>query len=103
MRDENALRRPDFLGGIPIRFADDQAWTLPEPPPGAPGEKRFLDNGTGLGPDYEAAVAAVLEAEDEPERLRAELALTILLLGRNYNLAPEDFQALLTFPRSSPA
>ena len=54
-------------------------------------------------PDCEATVAAVLEAEDEAERLRAELALAILLLATNYDLAPSDYGALLDYPPGDPA
>jgi hypothetical protein len=93
MCDETALRRPDFLGGVAIRLADGRDWVLPGPPPPGP------INGK-LDRDYMACVEAVRDAEDEFERLRAELALTILLLARNYDLGPDDYQALLTFPSS---
>src|SRR5688572_24493754 len=67
MLDEPTRRRPDFLPGGPIRLADGQDWTFP-----APGEA------ADFGPDYAALVAAIDEAEDPAERLRAELALAIL-------------------------
>lgn len=48
-------------------------------------------------------LAAVFEAEDAAERLRAELALAIGLLRTNYDLAPADYARLLSFPPDDPA
>src|SRR3954471_11611022 len=91
MLDEESLRRPDFLPGIPVRMADGQIWSLPKAPDRYP---RMADGGV-LGQDYEAMVAEVLDAEDEAEQRRAELALAIALLARNYDLGPADYQELL--------
>lgn len=101
--DESALRRRDFLPGSAIRLADNQYWTFPAPPSplgpasGTPGEA------ADLGPDYYAAVDAVREAEDHVEQLRAELALAICLLVRNYVLGPDTLFALLDYPPGDPA
>jgi hypothetical protein len=46
---------------------------------------------------------AVRETEDEAERLGAELALAILLLAHNYELAPADYFTLLSFAPGDPA
>jgi len=99
MLDETALRRPDFRPGISARMADGQVWYLPagpdrDPEGAAEGPAAAADDG-GLGRDYEATVAAVLDAEDGAERLRAELALAIVLLAHNYDLGPADYQELL--------
>ncbi|MBX6311450.1 MAG: hypothetical protein IRY99_00775, partial [Isosphaeraceae bacterium] len=48
-------------------------------------------------------VQAVLEAEDEVELLRAELALAIFLLGWNYDLSPEAYGTLLDCSPGHPA
>src|SRR3954454_218699 len=87
MPREYVLRRPGFHPGHAIRMADGQEWTLPGP--GCPGIS---------GAEYESLLAGLSEAEDEPERLRAELALAIYLLDRNYRLTPEDFTSLLGCP-----
>jgi hypothetical protein len=92
MLDEPTRRRPDFLPGSPIRLADGQLWTFPAPA----HEAEF-------GPDYPAAIAAVDEAEDRAERLRAELALAILLLCRNYDLSPDALSGLLRYAPGNPA
>ena len=106
MRDEKSLRRPDFLPGCAVRMADGQVWSLPKAPdPYAgtadAGTSPFADGGV-LDREYQATIAAVLDAEDEAERLRAELALAILLLTRNYKLRPADYQELLCDRPGSP-
>ena len=90
MRDEQAARRADFVEGASVRLADGQIWTLPERLAEAPD------------PDYDAILNAVFETENATDRLRAELALTIFLLGRNYHLTPDDFQAILGFGPDDP-
>ena len=95
MIEEVALRRPDFLPGSPVRLADGRWWTLPDPPrPDARGAAA-PGGWSGFGPDYAATVAAVGQAEDEAERRRAELALAICLLVRNYDLTADTLCALL--------
>ncbi len=90
MIDEKARRRLTFVEGTKIRLADGQYWSLPG---------RWSEC---LDPEYDATFAAVFEAEDNSERLLAELALTILLLSRNYELTPEQFQEILSFPPNAP-
>lgn len=105
MRDEMALRRPEFRPGISIRLADGQFWTFP-----APSSPERAGEGGASGPghsqpdsEYDDLIGGVLEAEDEVERLRAELALAIHLLGKNYDLEPADYGRVLEFPPGSPA
>ena len=97
MHDEVVLQDPRLLPGRPIRMADGRSWTIPLP-------SKELDAVLDDAPigqeatfrrDYFATVEAVLEAEDEGERRRAELALAICLLGRNYKLSPAGFQVIL--------
>jgi hypothetical protein len=99
MLDEMQLRRPDFLPGISVRLADGQAWTLPSPPNAG---ARTEPGSAVLGEDYEAIVRAIRESEDEPEMRRAELALVIALLARNYHLGPAEFWSLLGAPSGTP-
>jgi|GEM_PF-1389145 len=88
--DECSARRPAFVDGPRVRLADGRVWTLPH---------RDVSRDD---PEYDALVAAVFEAEDEAEALRAGLALTIFLLDRNYDLGPDALSALLTFPPGDP-
>jgi hypothetical protein len=90
MIDEQALRRPDFVEGTRIRLANGHDWSFPDQPP-HPEDHELI-----------AILQAIAEAEDEPERLRGELALAILLLSRNYDLSPGDFQAILSFAPGDP-
>ena len=91
MLDEQARRRSTFSEGTTIRLADGQFWSLPG---------RRSDHSD---PEYDATFVAIFEAEDVAERLRAELALTILLLSRNSDPTPEQFQEPLGFPPDSPS
>lgn len=91
MVDERAARRSTFADGTGVRMANGQVWVLP-------GRLADADD-----PEYDACLLAVVEAEDRTELLRAELALTILLLSRNYHLKPGDFQDLLGFAPDDPA
>jgi hypothetical protein len=97
MLNEVSRRRPDFRPGPSIRLADGWDWTIPAPP------RVTAPEAEGFGPDYAATVAALESAEDRTERLRAELALAIYLLSRNYDLTPDDLYALLGFPPDDPA
>src|SRR4051812_12212403 len=91
MIDERALRRPNYVEGKGIRLANGQVWSFPERPP--------------LQDDHEliAVLREIGESEDEPDQLRAELTLAILLLSRNYDLTPADYQAILGFDPGDPA
>ena len=103
MLDELCLRRPDFLGGTPIRLADGQTWMFPVPvrPNADPVDSLAgAESAIALfGPDYLHTLRAVTEAQDEAERMMAELALAIELLARNYRLSPEMFRELLEGPQ----
>jgi hypothetical protein len=90
MPDESAARKVGFVEGIRVLFADGGLWSLPLRDPGEAQE------------EYDALLAAVCEAEDRAEGLRAELALTIFLLEQNYDLAADQLFALLSFSPSDP-
>jgi hypothetical protein len=99
MRDERSCRRPEFRPGIDLRLADGQVWSLPRPaePPGdgeAAGEPGRPE-ATWDDRSYRAIVRAALEAEDEGDLFRAEIALAIHLLRWNYTLDPDDLEDLL--------
>jgi hypothetical protein len=85
MLGESTVRRPGFRIGTWIRLADDQEWSFPDPP--APG----------VDVQYDALKEALFEAENRDEVLQIELAISILLLSRNYDLKPADFERILDF------
>jgi hypothetical protein len=97
MLDPTQCRRSEFCGGVPVSLADNQIWFIPAAPaPGAELDSQF-------GPAYGALLRSIAEAEDAAERSRAELALAIFLLRFNYDLTPENLQAILLFPSGTAA
>jgi hypothetical protein len=90
MVDEQSVRRPGFVEGTRIRLANGQEWTFPDHPP----SKEDVE--------HQAVLREIGEAEDAADLLRAELALAIHLLSRNYDLTPEGFQAILDFAPGDP-
>lgn len=92
MAYEPALRRSDFRPGTLVRLADGRSWTFPAPPGDLESDLE------GFGPEYRAILAAIVEAEDLPERRRGELVLAVELLGRNYDLRPDQLRELLDRP-----
>jgi hypothetical protein len=99
MRDERARRRPKFCSGIDLQLADGQVWSLPVP--GEPiGEVEATGGDGGSKVTWEdrrygSIIRAIVEAEDEGDLFRAELALAIHLLNWNYALDPDDFEDIL--------
>ena len=89
MADHRARRRPGFREGFEVVLADGEPWTLPVP--------------DGPDPEFDALLRAIAESEGPDEALRLELALTILLLGRNYELGPDRIARALDFPEGDPA
>jgi hypothetical protein len=85
MVEEEARRRVQFEEGMWVRMGDGQAWMFPHPP--APGVDR----------EYDDLVRCRHESEDANEALRAELALAIKLLSRNYNPRPDEYAAIFSF------
>lgn len=99
--DEQACRRADFCGGIPVKLADGQMWTLPRvrrryvSAPDHPDGFRVVI--AGLGPDYAALADAAYAAETPKDVIRTELALARALLLRNYTLDEEQLAELIQF------
>jgi len=92
MLDTMTRRRPGFHSGKSIHLADGQAWMVPEP-----------DQIAHSSEIYDAMIGAIVSSDSRSEILRAELALGIHLLARNYDLAPLILGALLDFPQGDPA
>jgi hypothetical protein len=82
---ETSRRRSRFQGEAWIRMADEQEWlfTVPQTP--------------GVDADYDALVQGLLEAEDQSEARKFELAIAILLLSRNYQPSPCEYEEILCF------
>lgn len=88
MFTEMERRRDEFLGGIPLMLADEQYWAFP-------GPRELSPEGQARDPGLVALLGVIATSESEADRHRAELALAIRLLGRNYRLTPTEYQELL--------
>jgi len=89
--DEVSMRHPSFVKGKGIRLADGQTWWLPE---------RSSDP---VDDEYDAVLDLLTQCEDHAETLRAELAMTIFLLKRNYDLALDELCFLLKYRENDSA
>jgi hypothetical protein len=85
MVEEKVRRRVGFQSGRWVRMGDQRPWMFPPPP--APG----IDH------DYDALSRVHRESEDADDERRIELAMAILLLSRNYDPTPEEYQAIFSF------
>ncbi len=93
MLDEAAMRREDRLPGFRIDLPGRGGWTVPGP--------EYIggdDDGRDgwFRANYGRALLDLAEAADEGEYRRAELALVICLLARNYRLTPDDYGRLFS-------
>ena len=85
MVEERVRRRAGFQSGRWVRMGDQQPWMFPPPP--SPGVDRA----------YDALIEARHESEDADDERRIDLALAILLLGRNYAPTPREYQEIFDF------
>ncbi len=89
--DEASARRPGFVAGALVRLSDGSSWSLP------------LRDPAKADPEYDGLLGMVAGCADQAETLRAELALTIFLLTRNYDLSAGALDRLLRFAPGDPA
>jgi hypothetical protein len=85
MVEEKVRRRAGFQVGRQVRMGDRQHWMFPTPP--APG----------IDPEYDGLVRVHDESEDADDERRIELAMAILLLSRNYDPTPDEYEAIFSF------
>ncbi len=85
MVEQKVRRRREFQAGSWVRMGDGQRWMFPDPP------------SLGTDREYDALIRCLLEAEDKEEARRIELALGILLLSRNYDPQPSEYEAAFNF------
>ena len=98
MFNERTCRSLSFQDGTEVRLADGDFWTLPA----AAALLKQGETSSSADEGLSGLLGAILEAEDRSEQLRAELALAIHLLGRNYRLGPGEYRAILGFAPDSP-
>lgn len=97
MLDERTLRRDDFAQGATIRLADRQTWSFP-----TPEDMSDMTNDPRRAQEYRALTGLILESGSRLELLQGELALTIFLLGCNYELSPATCYQVLCFQPEDP-
>ncbi|WP_406700478.1 hypothetical protein V5E97_16860 [Singulisphaera sp. Ch08] len=85
MIDERLRRRASFQEATSIQLADGQLWWLPQV------------SINSRDPLLCSLIKAVASADDDSERLRDELALTMVLLSRNYELNADVYPEILGF------
>ncbi len=85
MVEQKVRRRRDFQHGIWVRMGDGRSWMFPHPPV------------RGTDREYDALIRCLVEAEDADEARKVELALSILLLSRNYDPKPDEYEAIFSF------
>ncbi len=105
--DESALRRPEFQPGRPVLLADGQLWSIPNPdlayaptfgPDGGVGSELV----SVYGPGFDQKVQAVRDAQATQEIVVSLFGLATDLLGRNYDLTPDHYRALLRYRFNQP-
>ena len=100
---EMAFRRPEFCGGQLVKMADGTSWYVPQPKidldPSRLGTKEDFEAGprTLFGFEFDRLVDACNAAGTDAEMARALMALAIDLMGRNYDLSPDQYGSLLRF------
>lgn len=102
--DELALRRPTFLGGIPVTLADGQDWMIPVPDVQLTRliRDRTAESGYrftyGFGGQEDAEFGKLRDAfSSDKGSLAAEMAMYDHVLSLNYNLTDEQISTLLSF------
>jgi hypothetical protein len=88
---EKVRRRSQFEGGVWIKMADGQEWLFGDPP------------AQGVDPDYDGLVQGLLEAEDQHEARKFELAIGMLLLSRNYQPSAREYEEIFSFSNGDAA
>lgn len=109
MRDERALRRPEFLQGPKVTLGDGGDWYLPSPtvrlfPIRGEDGRIAVGGGPSFGAEYEAMMdeLADCDPEDATARLTVQFRMATLLLTRNYDLTDRDLRELLVIDVDDP-
>lgn len=102
MRDERALRRPEFSQGPEVTLGDGGRWHFPVPtlrlyPVRGVDGRIAVGGGDSFGAEYEAMMDELAECdpEDATARLTIQFRMAALLLNRNYDLSDGDLRELL--------
>ena len=100
--DESSLRKSKLNPGQPVVLADGQSWMIPCPrivylPDFGPNGGFRIEAVSTFGPEFDRKVQILRDAESVPDEAAALLGVAVDLLGRNYDLGPEQYRALLRY------
>lgn len=101
MLDEKEYRKTGWVDGEWIALADGGRWSFPRPviefgPEfGADGSIELGKPRPTLDAAYDAKIESLITATDGIEEFRAVMCLAVDLLGRNYELGPDQYRVLL--------
>jgi hypothetical protein len=99
---ESERRKPgvDLESCVAVHFGDGQLWHVPKPrlriAPGWDGTKCDLVYSATYGQPADALIVTAARAEDDGVRLAAVATLAATLLRRNYDLADDEVDQLLS-------
>ena len=104
--DEIALRRPEWVEGVPLLLGDGQEWHVPAPVVAddlvlslGPDGKPQLRCGFAFGAEYNALTDRYIEATSGVEEILALVEIAYFLIRLNYNLTFEAAAPLLRVVR----
>lgn len=109
-RELEAARRRESLDvprSVPVKMGDGVEWLLPKPwvevhpvfENGKPVDRWLVFT---YGPELDALVKAISEAEDAGVRILAAVGLGAHLLLRNYDLSDDELATVLVFRSGDP-
>jgi hypothetical protein len=101
--DEQALRKPTFLGGVPVTLADGQDWMIPVPDIRMIRDRQTED-GVGFSYGFNGQddleftrLFRTWQKENGYASVVAELAMYDYVLGLNYALDDDAIRQILNF------
>ncbi len=104
MIDEKTKRKPNFdeRNAAPVVFADGQTWFVPKPwleirPVFRGGKATAAYPVPTCGPELDALIEAVADAEDRVAQVAAVATLAAELMSWHYDLADAELDQLLAF------
>jgi len=104
MLEEKARRKPNFdeANSVSVALADGQVWYLPKPwleirPTFRGGRTTANYPVSTYGPEIDALINAIAQADDSLEQLSGIATLAAYLLTQHYDLDDPDLDELLCF------
>ena len=101
MIDEASKRRAEWVEGNAFKLADGQLWHFQEPRieayPTFDNGKVHLGLSTHLGPEFDAVVNEIAEAETLTDEIKLAFGMAAFMLRANYDLSDAELSTLLRY------